>query len=124
MKTGSGDFSIGSDVWPGISKLIEEAGEVTQVCGKLIAIAGESEHWDGTNLRERLENELADLTAAIEFVVGRNRLDATRMNARATEKLRLFMKWDKEQTSAACSRCGRVVHADDCSLAYGMGQGS
>ena len=60
--TGSGDFSIGSDVWSGISKLIEEAGEVTQVCGKLIAIAGASEHWDGTDLRERLEDEIADLS--------------------------------------------------------------
>ncbi len=38
--TASGDFSIGSDIWPGISKLIEEAAEVGQVCGKLIGSGG------------------------------------------------------------------------------------
>lgn len=97
MTTGHGDFSIGSDVWSGISKLIEEAGEVTQVCGKLIALAGASEHWDGTNLRERLEDELADLQAAIEFVASRNELDAGRIGRRVDEKIALFNKWHEEQ---------------------------
>lgn len=27
-------FAIGDKEWPGISKLIEEAGEVLQICGK------------------------------------------------------------------------------------------
>ena len=112
----SGDFSIGSDVWSGISKLIEEAGEVTQVCGKLIAIAGHTEHWDGTDLRERLENELADLSAAIEFVVGRNELDAKRMNARSMEKLELFVKWDKENRE----RCDHDPPQRTCPDCYPM----
>lgn len=29
-------FSIGSKRWPGISKLIEECGEVLQIAGKLM----------------------------------------------------------------------------------------
>lgn len=45
--TGNGDFSLGSKVWPGTSKLLEEMGELQQVLGKLIAVAGSTEHWDG-----------------------------------------------------------------------------
>lgn len=96
---GSGDFSIGSNVWPGISKLIEEAGEVTQVCGKLIALAGESNHWDGTDLRERLEDELADVIAAWDFVIYHNGLDGGRIKKRARDKLKLFETWHKERGS-------------------------
>jgi NTP pyrophosphatase (non-canonical NTP hydrolase) len=65
---GAAPFSIGSDIWPGLSKLIEECGEVTQVVGKIIGAHPNVDHWDGTNLRERLQEELADLSAAICFV--------------------------------------------------------
>lgn len=91
--TGSGDFSIGSDFWPGISKLIEEAGEVLQVCGKLIASHGANEHWDGGDLRERLQNEIADVTAACAFVADRNKLDVEAMEARVRRKLGMFDEW-------------------------------
>jgi hypothetical protein len=63
---GSGDFSIGSKVWPGASKVIEEIGELMQVLGKLIAVAGDTKHWDG-DLRPRLVEEMGDLTAALMF---------------------------------------------------------
>ena len=33
----AGPYSIGSDVWPGLSKLAEESGEVVQVIGKIVA---------------------------------------------------------------------------------------
>lgn len=39
-------FAIGSPVWPGLSKLAEEAGETLQVVGKLMGTGGESAHWD------------------------------------------------------------------------------
>lgn len=65
-------FAIGSDVWPGLSKLAEECGEVVQVVGKLMATGGAAEHWDGTNLHNRLLDELADLCAAIGFVIDWN----------------------------------------------------
>lgn len=94
---GSGDFSIGSDLWPGISKLIEECGEVQQVAGKLIASHGAVNHWDGTNLKERLESELGDLQAAIRFVIERNALDVVAIEKRRIEKLMLFEQWHQKQ---------------------------
>lgn len=93
----AGDFSIGSKIWPGISKLVEECGEVTQVAGKLFGTGGRIDHWDGTNLRERLEDELADVQAAIEFVACHNDLDASRIGRRVDEKITLFNKWHEEQ---------------------------
>ena len=54
-------FAIGALVWPGISKLLEEAGEVVQVGGKLLGTDGAEGHWDGSNLRTRLEDEIAEL---------------------------------------------------------------
>lgn len=50
---GSGNFTIGSGVWPGASKLLEEMGEpqqalgkLQQTLGKLIQTSGTAEHWE------------------------------------------------------------------------------
>jgi NTP pyrophosphatase (non-canonical NTP hydrolase) len=94
---GSGDFSIGSQYWPGISKLIEECGEVVQVGGKLLGSRGEVEHWDGSNLRGRLEDEIGDVLAACSFVVQNNGLNEERISGRHHEKLKLFCLWHQEQ---------------------------
>ena len=91
------EFAIGSKVWPGLSKLIEEAGEVQQVCGKLIGTGGDAAHWDGTDLRERLEEEIADLIAACEFVRSANQLDRAKIEKRITDKMRLFSQWHRSQ---------------------------
>ena len=56
----AGPYSIGSDHWPGLSKVIEECGEVIQAAGKIIAANGDGQHWDGSDLRQRLEDEIAD----------------------------------------------------------------
>lgn len=88
-------FAIGSKTWPGISKLVEELGEVAQVAGKLIATGGRPGHWDGTDLRTRLEDELADLSAAIAFVISQNALDTTRIADRRGAKLRQFEDWHR-----------------------------
>jgi NTP pyrophosphatase (non-canonical NTP hydrolase) len=93
----SGDFSIGGNLWPGISKLIEECGEVGQVAGKLIGNEGRTDHWDGTDLRERLEDEMADVIAAIDFVTSLNGLSAARITQRAGKKLALFNSWHRNQ---------------------------
>lgn len=90
MKT---PFAIGSKQWPGISKLIEEAGEVQQVCGKLLGTGGERAHWDGSDLKLRLEEEIADLQAALLFVQTSNGLDRLRIEKRAEEKLIKFLEW-------------------------------
>lgn len=90
-------FSIGSDVLPGLSKLIEEAGEVIQVAGKIIAMGEMGEHFDGSNLKVRLENELGDLIAAIEFTKEVNYLDWPRIQERSFMKIRRFRSWHKTQ---------------------------
>jgi NTP pyrophosphatase (non-canonical NTP hydrolase) len=96
-------FSIGSKRWPGISKLIEECGEVTQVCGKLMGLRGELAHWDGTNLRERLQDELGDLLAAISFVIHFCDLDDAAIQKRAYKKRALFEHWHTTNSDEAAS---------------------
>jgi NTP pyrophosphatase (non-canonical NTP hydrolase) len=86
-------FALGDTEWPGLSKLAEEAGETLQVIGKLIQTRGLEAHWDGTNLRERLEDELADLKAAMIFVVQHCNLDGPRMEERSKAKLARFERW-------------------------------
>lgn len=89
----AGPYSIGSDVWPGLSKLIEECGEVVQVAGKLLGANGDPNHWDGTDLRERLQEELGDLVAAVQFFVERCEVDAHAINNRTRYKLNVFAAW-------------------------------
>ncbi len=89
-------FSIGASVWPGLSKLIEEAGEVQQVCGKLVQTGGASAHWDGSDLRKRLEEEIADLLAACRFVMESNDLNVADIVFRSLDKLAMFKRWHEE----------------------------
>lgn len=86
-------FAFGSTVWPGLAKLIEECGEVQQVAGKLIATGGAFEHWDGTDLRDRLIDEIADLRAAIRFVIVFNDLNMEAIREREEEKMETFEGW-------------------------------
>ena len=92
---GNGDFSIGSKVWSGTSKVLEEMGELQQVMGKLIATAGEEKHWDGSNLKERLKEEMADVQAAILFFQIQNfsEEDIREVVDRRMKKLDVFLGW-------------------------------
>jgi hypothetical protein len=96
---GSGDFSIGSKVWPGTSKLVEEMGELQQVLGKLIASAGDTEHWSG-DLRAKLVEEIGDVTAAIAFFKGENLTldESDAVEERHWKKLVLFREWHVNPT--------------------------
>ena len=93
MAEGSGDFSLGGAVWPGLSKLVEECGEVQQVAGKLIGSRGNPDHWDGSDLRGRIAEELADLEAAIIFFVTINGLNSDQYVRRRDKKASLFAHW-------------------------------
>jgi hypothetical protein len=95
-QVGSGDFSIGSRLWPGTSKVIEEMGELQQVIGKLIAVAGDTKHWDG-DLRKRLVEEVGDLSAALIFFKSENmtRDELLEIAERTEKKLTLFRQWQK-----------------------------
>lgn len=89
-------YAIGSHHLPGLSKLIEEAGEVSQVAGKIIGIGHMGDHFDGSNLKARLEEEIADLVAACAFVSEKLGLDHEAMGTRADEKRALFERWHDE----------------------------
>lgn len=90
-------FAIGDREWPGLSKLAEECGEVGQVIGKLMGTRGQIHHWDGTNLATRLEEEMGDAKAAIDFVLTHCSLSSSAVERRRQEKGRLFEKWHEEE---------------------------
>lgn len=95
-----GDDSIDSGHWPDTSRLLEEMGKLQQVLGKLLGTGGEVNHWDGSNLRERLVEELADLKAAIWLFENFNLTSEEKQAIvrRFHKKLDLFEKWHKEKT--------------------------
>jgi hypothetical protein len=88
-------FVIGSPVWPGVAKVMEECGELVQVCGKLLASEGRAAHWDGTDLHVRLEEELADVLAAIAFLRehNTNQLRWFAVENRRDDKILRFCGW-------------------------------
>lgn len=90
-------FSIGSLVWPGLSKVIEEAGEVLQLAGKLIATGGLRSHWNAPDLKLALEDEIGDLYAALDFFTHQNGMNLSRIGKRRAQKRRLFEYWHQEQ---------------------------
>lgn len=89
-------MAIGSDVWPGLGKTAEEAGELLQIVGKLIAYPNQS-HPDGSDTTLRLHEEIADLQAALEFVIETNVLHREFIDARRAKKLERFRRWHREE---------------------------
>ena len=84
----------------GLAKLAEECGELLQVVGKVLAY-GSGPHPDGTpSLAERLENEIADVTAAIELVAETHALDTQAISQRVDRKLALFREWQQDPDNA------------------------
>jgi NTP pyrophosphatase (non-canonical NTP hydrolase) len=103
----AGDYSIGSENWPGLGKVIEECGEVIQEAAKLIAVGGEDmPHWDGKGTTVgRLEDELGDARAAIAFLLEFNPLlDQQRIADRVMTKLALFRRWHAENADYSAGR--------------------
>ena len=92
VKTHPPDCQVCSDPDPD-----EESGEVLEVCGKLMGSGG-PDHWTG-DLKPRLESELGDLLAAVDFVLAVNpQLDSDVVENRRREKLSLFHRWHRGQT--------------------------
>lgn len=100
------NLAIGSDVWPGLAKLMEECGELQQVIGKIAAFPYDSDHPDGSNLQNRMMDEMGDVLAAIEYVQRENskRLDWKRIKSRAKKKLERFQRWDREERARRAAR--------------------
>lgn len=83
----------------GLAKLIEEAGELQQVAGKMLAWWDTSiPHWDGSDLTERLSEELGDVMAACEFVSSMFGVHRS-AHERADAKLALFCEWHADPTN-------------------------
>lgn len=81
----------------GLSKLIEETGELLQIAGKRLAYPDTEDHPDGgPSLSMRLEQEMADVLAAIEFVIETHGLNENSINYRKLQKLHTYRRWHKE----------------------------
>jgi NTP pyrophosphatase (non-canonical NTP hydrolase) len=95
----AGPYSIGSDLWPGLAKAVEECGELIQAGAKLMAMGGEDAlHWDGQGTTvTRLEDEIADVIASVSFLRLHNPvLDGARIAERVAAKTALFRQWHDE----------------------------
>ena len=91
-------FAIDAEKYGGLAKVVEEAGEACQAIAKLMATFGEPNHWDGSNLDDRIRDELADLAAAIDFTIFNNgEFDWSTFTARREKKKALFLKWSMNQ---------------------------
>jgi len=82
-----------AEKWRGIFKLTEECGEMLQVIGKLGPYPT-APHPDGKgDLKLRLEEEIADVKAAIAYVESENGLDTKAIMKRSAAKLERFIGW-------------------------------
>lgn len=105
-------FAFSDKDWPGIAKLIEECGELTEVLplvilltavgrltqtqGKLVMIEGGTDHWSG-NLRKAMIEEMADVKAAIQFVGDHNlgKRERKTLETRVKNKMKRFDRWHR-----------------------------
>lgn len=94
-------YCIGSDEWNGLSKLIEELGELQQVCGKLIGSEGNTVHWSG-DLKEKFIEELGDVYGSMDFFVEKNFSDQEiiKISNQSTMKYTRFNQWNQEVRDA------------------------
>ncbi len=75
----------------GLTKLIEECGELVQIAAKKAAYMHTDQHPDGQgSLSARLAEEIADVQAAIALVIDKLQLDHEKIAWRTEQKLRLF----------------------------------
>ena len=82
----------------GLTKLAEECGELIQIVSKKSAYIATDAHPDGKgSMRTRMEDEIADVAAASEFVVQNFELNRQRILSRTQEKLSTFRRWHGAQ---------------------------
>lgn len=80
----------------GLTKLVEECGELIQIAAKKMAYMNTDKHPDGNgSLKHRLEDEMADVMAICEFVSLKLNLDENYVLERARKKRELYKKWDE-----------------------------
>ena len=78
----------------GLTKLIEECGELVQIAAKKQAYFDTDTHPDGKgSMKRRLEEEMADVIAACVLVAENFGLNQDFLEQRALKKLELFRSW-------------------------------
>ena len=86
----------------GLAKLLEECGELSQVAAKKLAYFDTDEHPDGAGLLTlRMQDEAADVVAAITFVAMQFNFDQEEFHARIARKLALFERWHADGGNGA-----------------------
>lgn len=92
-------FAIGSKVWPGLGMLVKTAGALSLEAGKLMSTGGLTYHWDGSNVKERIEEELGNMLAAIGFFLFANpSLNIEEIERRRLNMLDTFKRWQTESS--------------------------
>lgn len=90
-------YEIESKEWTGLAKVGEEAAEVLQVVNKIIGNGGKRVYFDGTDLHEKLCEELGDLQAALDFLLNKcEEIDLSPVANRYLKKIKLFHKWHED----------------------------
>ncbi len=99
------DFAIGSDVRPGLAKLTEEAGELAEITGKLMAFP-HGPHPSGRDLTAEFIAEAGDVLGTLQYIAATNNdIDADALEQRAADRLRTLMTWDENDRSKhGCDR--------------------
>jgi len=82
----------------GLTKLQEECGELVAIAAKKAAFMHTDVHPDGNgSMKRRLEEEVADVLAAIGLINDTFELDEQFVMTRAEQKLALFRKWHADK---------------------------
>ena len=86
-----GPYGIGSDTWPGLSRLAADAAQIVRVACTIMGNGGDTRpEAETAGLRESLQEELGDLRAAIDYVIGKNALDWDAVNRRRDRRRSLY----------------------------------
>lgn len=88
-------YCIGSPIFPGLAKHIEESSEVAIIIAKIMGCGHMGLHWDGQNLKEELEKELGDQLATLKFLAEQNDLDYDKIFERSLVKLKIYRRWHR-----------------------------
>lgn len=81
----------------GLTKLQEECAELIQIAAKKSAFMSTDLYPDGTDMTSALHDEIADVLAAIEFVVVSMALNANFIEYRKKNKLRRYNEWNNTE---------------------------
>lgn len=79
--------------WPAAHKTAEECGELVQELMKLKAFPNGKHPARKRNVILSMEDEMADVIGAINYMIDKERLNRKRIERRAKNKYRKFSNW-------------------------------